>query len=614
MRRLRVERSSAAGTQSEEQVQHTEGIAPQQMPEQHPNPNHYVQTINSVCAELGGDPERRLTINTVERRLYGLANDMPEDATLRALAEACAYRSRPEGHDSPFACGPYAPMIPPQEDGGPSYPAPLNEVEDEVLLAWAEFARDDSLHPLVRARLADLLWARRHGSPQEWFTTAVKSYVDLEATDVGVLELVDGLSRAVDICKESSHLDLRVGPLEVLSRLARDTLDTDDGPYGVVVRAVRTLADNDHPCTDLIDDAIAQYGDVPFRVADLCEIAIRATSDQNQKRRLNLQRVHAFRDAAERSSGLLRVNHLQAARAIADKAQLTEEVHQIAAMIENTDMEGEWHTFETDIPLDRDAMRSEVDSVVGNDDLLSALLRFAQRVPTGDPEETASVLAVLASQSVIHALATKMVFGPENIVTQITSGDPLRSYVDRGEYDAQAIGLFSVTSGRFVLDALHERYEPDTEMIADCFTSTAVPPDLARRIAVSYQHWRNSDPISAVSVIVLTIEPIVRRICRAVGIHITEARPRRTGETPIGSVRSLGPLIEDLEVHIGPMFTRYLQASLVDRWSTNLRGLLCHGLEEELTEAQYAILFHVACVLRLISAALSPPDPTLQDR
>ena len=577
------------------------------MPE-HPNPSYYTETLNSVCADLGGDPERRLTIRDIERRLHGLAKDEPEDATLRALAEACAYRSHREGHDSPFACGPYAPMIPPHEDGGPGYPAPLREVQDEVLAVWGEFASDGSLHPLMRARLADLLWARRRTPQQEWFTTAVKSYVDLEATDVEILELVDGLSRAVDICKESSHLDLMVEPLKALSRLARDSLNADDGPYGAVVGALRTLAGNDHPCTDLIDDAIAKYGDVPFRVADLCDIAIRATSDQDRKQGLNRQRVRAFVEAADRSSGLLRVHHLHAARTIARRAQLTEEVHQLAAMIENTDMEGEWHTLETDITLDRDALRSEADLVVGDDDLSSALLRFATRVPTGDPDETASVLAVLASQSVIQALATKMVFGPENIVTQITSGDPLRFDVDRGEYDERAIGLFAVTRGRLVLDALHERYEPDTQVLVDCFTSTAVPPDLARRIAVSYQHWRNSDHISAVSVIVLTIEPILRRICRAVGIHTTEARPRRAGATPIDRVRSLGPLIKDLEVHIGPIRTRYLQASLVDEWSTNLRDLLCHGLEEDLTEVQYIILFHVACVLRLISEALTHDD------
>lgn len=574
------------------------------MPEPHPSPSHHTQTINSICADLGGDPEQRLTIKTVERRLYGLTNDEPADATLRALAEACAYRAHREGHDSPFACGPYAPMIPPQEDGGPAYPAPLNEVEDDVLAVWAEFARDESLHPLVRARLADLLWARRHAPQREWFTTAVKSYVDLEATDVGSLELVDSLSRAVDIGKESSHPDLMVEPLEALSRLARDTLDTDNGPYGPVVRALRTLADNDHPCADLIDDAITKYGDVPFRVADLCEIAIRATNDKHEKRRRNLHRVRAFIEAADRSGGMLRVHHLQAARAIARSAELAEEEHQIAAMIENTDMESEWHTFETDIKIPKDALRSEADSVVGDDDLPAALLRFATRVPTGDPEETRSVLAALASESVVEALATKMVFGPENIVTRVTSDDPLRFDVDRGKYDAQLIDLFAITSGRLALEGMHERYQPDTQMIVDCFTSTAVPPDLARRIAVSYQHWRNSDHISAVSVIVLTIEPIVRRICRALGIATTEARPRRAGATPIGRVRSLGPLIESLEPHIGPVRTRYLQAALVDEWSKNLRDLLCHGLEEDLTEAQYIILFHVACVLRLISEEL----------
>ena len=578
------------------------------MPEQHPNPSRHTQTINAVCADLGVDPERRLTITTVERLLYGLANNEPEDVTLRALAEACAYRSHPEGHDSPFACGPYVPMIPPAEDGVPGYPAPLNVVEDDGLAVWVEFARDGSLHPLVRARLADLLWARRQAPQQEWFTTAIESYVDLETTDVEIFELVDGLSRAADICKESSHLDLMVKPLDALSRLVRAALDADDGPYGVVVRALRTLADNGHPCTGLIDEAIRKYGDVPYLRADLCMVAISAASDEDEKRRLHLQRVRAFIEAADQSSGLLRVHHLQAARAVARSAKLAEEESRIAAMIENTDMEGEWHTFETDITLDMNPLRSEAEAIVGDDDLLSALLRFARRVPTGDPEETKTVLAALASESVVEALATKMVVGPENIVTQVTSDDPLRFDVDRGEYDAHAIGLFAATSGRLAVDGLHERYQPDTQMLVDCFTSTAVPPDLARRIAVSYQHWRNSDHTSAVSVIVLTIEPIVRRICREVGIHTTEARPRRARATPIGRVRSLGPLIEDLEVHIGPRLARYLQASLVDEWSTNLRDILCHGLKEDLTEDQYIVLFHVACVLRLISEVLTQDD------
>ena len=43
----------------------------------------------------------------------------------------------------------------------------------------------------------------------------------------------------------------------------------------------------------------------------------------------------------------------------------------------------------------------------------------------------------------------------------------------------------------------------------------------------------------------------------------------------------------------------------MDEWSKNLRDLLCHGLEEDLTEAQYIILFRVACVLRLISEELA---------
>ena len=493
-------------------------------------------------------------------------------------------------------------MIPPQEDGAPGYPEPLSEVVDDVLGVWSECALDESLHPLVRSRLADLLWVRRHDPRRRWFEIAVTSYADLAATDVEVLERCDGLSRAVAICKESNHLTLIISPLEALSHLARHSLDTAEDQYGVVAGALRTLAENDHPCSDLLDEAIAKYGGVPFRMADLCMIAISVSDDEDEKRRLHLQRACAFTEAADQSSGLLRLSHLQAARAIARTARLFEEETRIAAMIEHTDMEGEWQTFDTDIKIDMKAVRSDVAAVVGNDDLLSALLRFATRVPTGDPEETESVLAALANEHPLQTIFTKMIVGPENSITQIPSGDPLRGDVDRGEYDGRSIGLFAATLGRLVLEELQERYEPDAQMIVDCFTSAAVPPDLANRIAVSYEHWHNADHIGAVSVIVLTVEPIVRRICRAVGIHTTEARPRRAGATPIGRVRTLGPLIEDLGTHIGPMLARYLEASLVDEWSMNLRNTLSHGLVEELTEAQYVILFHVVCVLRLMSA------------
>ncbi|MDE0169801.1 MAG: DUF4209 domain-containing protein, partial [bacterium] len=122
---------------------------------------------------------------------------------------------------------------------------------------------------------------------------------------------------------------------------------------------------------------------------------------------------------------------------------------------------------------------------------------------------------------------------------------------------------------------------------------------LATRVGVSYRHWTQGDHISAVSVIVLTLEPIVRTICRS-RTNITETRT--VGGISTAQVRTLKPLINDLEQQIGPTRTRYLEASLVDRGSLNLRNNLAHGLLTEFDESQYITLFHLACMLGSISS------------
>ena len=80
----------------------------------------------------------------------------------RALSCACNYHM---GDGGPFACGPYSPMFvfPKGGDQYSVFPVPLEQVETDVLNIWAVHANDKALHPIPRARLADLLWVRRHG-------------------------------------------------------------------------------------------------------------------------------------------------------------------------------------------------------------------------------------------------------------------------------------------------------------------------------------------------------------------------------------------------------------------------------------------------------------------
>ena len=570
-------------------------------------PDPHSRIVNDICADLADEEDAAFTISRVQQRLQDRAKVEPHDLTLRALADACAYYSVDENNKSPGACGCFAPMaMLPQDDGGLSvYPTPLDRVEDGILDIWGTCARDEALHPLVRSRLADLLWTRRHDRRRQWFRVAVESYVELATTDVEVVEREGGLRRAVTICRESNHESLVGGPLDALRQVARRSLDTAEDQYGVVGRALETLVANGQPCSDLIEDAMAKYGGTPERAAGLCQIAIDASQDEEEKTSLRLQQIRAFTDAAAPSSGLKRLSHLEDARSIAREAGLAHEEREIALMEEQTDLDDVWQTSEISSEVDGEEVSSYVNAVVGDDDLSAALQRFGWSIPIGDPEESKAFLAEIAREHPLQFLMQLISVGPDNSVTRIPSGHPMRDDVELGRYDAQAIDFFAKLHGRFALEAIDERYGPDRQMLSECFTCVAIPAGLANRVAVSHGHWKARDFVSAVSVLVLTLEGVVRRICHQAGINTTETARPRGGDIPMGQVRPLAPLIADLGATFGATPTRYLEAALVDRWSLNLRNSLAHVLAEEMTEGQYVVLFHIACMLRLMSNALT---------
>lgn len=579
------------------------------MPEHQEVVSRHLETVTRICTEeeIRGD---FFGMRTVHKRLKVLADDAPDDAVLGALVVACAYRAGRSGSHDPLAMEPFGPTSQrPEGDEVCFYPSPLDQVDGDTLGIWAECAADGSLHPLVRSRLADLLWVRGHDGQSRWFQTAVDAYTALADTEVEVTERAWGLGRAVEICKESNHESLMSAPLDALRSLAERSIETSDGEFGVVARALKVLLGNGHPCPDLLDAAVRRYGDDPNRKSDLLEISERAAPDDDERLRLRRGRIGVLEGAAEHLTGVRRVSFLEDARFLAHQAGLAEEVRRLTAMIERIDIEGDMETFTQDFEIDSERLRPWVDEIVGDDSLQDALLRYAVRLPIGDPEETRAALDEMASEFVWHSLVTTVHYGPENSTAQIPPGDPLHSDIRLGQQNAHEIQVFAGVGGKMVLDGVRERYDPQPDELAACFSCEAVPPAIARRIAVSYERWAAGDYISAVSVIVLTLELVVRRVCRQAGIHVTLTG--HSGQTAPG-VRTLGHLICDLEPLLGPTATRYLQASLTDQWSLNLRNALAHVLVEELDETQYLVLFHLACLLRLISRAL-PEEGQMED-
>jgi hypothetical protein len=92
-------------------------------------------------------------------------------------------------------------------DGGSVFPAPLAEIEEEMLDLWGVYADATGDLPLAASRLNDLLWVRRHGErPAHRARAAFDGYMAL-AESAETMDLVDCLLRAIEIAAEIKDVD-----------------------------------------------------------------------------------------------------------------------------------------------------------------------------------------------------------------------------------------------------------------------------------------------------------------------------------------------------------------------------------------------------------------------
>ena len=269
---------------------------------------NYIGVTNRLCSDLvaaSADSGKQFTMFKLGGRLQDLAKESPDDETWRALSYACNYVMNGLGRD--FAYGPYGPMfvVPEGEQTVSVFPAPLDRVETDMLDVWASCANDEALHPIPRARLADLLWVRKHGDTGKWINVAVDGYMEGAAIlEVRIVERGKMLARAVAICQESNNQDpqRKEATLTALAELAQKVIDSTDDSFGVVGRALIALIDAGHPCEAILTAAMRKYDADPYRASDLRVLAMKASPDKADKARLQEERIRGIR-GRRRSGG-----------------------------------------------------------------------------------------------------------------------------------------------------------------------------------------------------------------------------------------------------------------------------------------------------------------------
>lgn len=153
---------------------------------------------------------------------------------------------------------------------------------------------------------------------------------------------------------------------------------------------------------------------------------------------------------------------------------------------------------------------------------------------------------------------------------------------------------------------MRERYGPLASAVA-WFDGGTIEPLVALRIGKALEHFDTGDYDSAASVLAPRLERIVRGIATAIGLTVTRS-PDRGGRP--GGVKGLGQILSLLKPALPEESYRYLGALLSEATSLNLRNRIGHGLADEVSRYEAALLIHAVCHLRLFTSEERAPTPT----
>ena len=560
--------------------------------------------VDAAICEMPG-LGMRLSLSGLGRHLI---EELADSDPLRDLAVGLQYRLIANAaSDDRQLFGPFGPFFEGVLESGEQYrmPQDIGEVSPDVIEVWRLCALED-VHPVVRARLADLLWVVRQGAdPHVWALLAVDSYVAAASADwENPIEVRNGLFRALELCLLLNQAAWNGPVLAALSDMAERSLAYGAHQPGVVISILEVLAERGEPSAEqLTSEALDVYGDDPWVMESLLEIHAQFRSP-DEREEIWERQVAGYVAQADLAEGMRKHALLRKAAELAASKGLTVTHDQIVTRIEAIDWEEMgFGTAQFETEVDAEAVDECVAAIVGDDDIDSALGRFGSQIPTGDLDENRAFVEELAAEHPLQRLLSQQVIGDYNCVLWQVSDLESQQDFDLYRYEQQSILFFAQLPGLQALRRIVSRYPASAETLTELFTTELIEPAVAERIARSVELWQQGDPDAAVSVLAPRLERAIRHACHLGGLRVTKQADMTRGLP--GGVLGLGALLSSLKGRLGESERRYLRGALVEVTSLNLRNRVAHGQIDRASDTDYVILSHIACWLRLIGVSTS---------
>lgn len=466
----------------------------------------------------------------------------------------------------------------------------IKDVEPVWLAVWAKALPVATL-PILKARLADLLWEARYGDhPVDFARQAAAIYAEAAAPvwdihpdsgnglDRRALDAVRCLRRARDLTRaindpDSSDL-LHAVRSALAGELSRDQPDIRlPAATGLFEICTSMTTDADlGTLSDPLERILAFATDSPLHwewQLD-CELAVakrRCEPAENVVTRHVQAKLVAAKEAKDYVHRMRLLDFAEAQMSRARDPALSLEVRREMEATEMPMVEAEFS-----VSLPAEAMEAMMAEIVGDDSAAKALERLALTDPIAWSDERMSGSPQLFD---LIPILTIDVLG--NATSSVTTDEQRAAFKERWAR-TQSMSFSAATITGPALAGIRDRYRGDNGIhdLAGFFAAAWPDPWIVDGLCRAFQHHFNGLHEEAVMIALRRIEWIARDLLAACGGVTTTPMQ---GDRP-GGVKGLGDILRALREHLDPDFATWLDLALTNPTASNLRGRYFHALRD----------------------------------
>lgn len=476
----------------------------------------------------------------------------------------------------------------------------IRDANPEWQAVWAQALPLVRL-PVLKARLADLLWEARYGDrPSDFARQAAASYAEAASpvwdaqpadhSSDSTSEAVRCFRRARDLMR-AINLDARSSslPREICDALVKELNRSQSDARLYIATDLFDL------CESVIGDADLGALDEPLSgILNLpagdclswdwqldCDLALAKRRGESRQAVVAKHVRLRIREAKASDSWRIRKQALEYADSIVSRAHNSDLAREVLHEIAETKVEFVEVSFT--VPITQEEMDDVLNPIVGEDSAVSAMRRLSERWPDDWSEASveAEVDAQLDGTSIADFVAVVPFDGLDHEMPALETDSEKRDHfgLRAWVWRAEAFGPFVVGPA---FDRIRTRYEEDlalcdlesffAEAWADERLASGLARALARRLEGCYEE--------AILLALRRIERILRDLVHEIG-GVTQ-RPA-TDRKP-QQAKSMSELIDkELKDKIDPLLWHYLCALFGGGTTLHLRDLYYHGLDAEPT-------------------------------